>query len=160
AGAAAGAGQDEQAFVPAEPVAQASDGGRVRKREFGGCGHAAMLPEREAVAWDAAIPAGFRRGGSAALGDWRRPDGPRRDRRAFSANVPRPAPSAQASSLISLRRPTGRDEARLRREEGLGSGWKGSDLDGGKDSEPGPDHWAGDVLRAAALGASRRPDGP
>src|SRR5690606_36856162 len=107
--------------------AQASDGGRVRKREFGGSGHAAMLPEREAVAWDAAIPAGFRRGGSAALGDWRRPDGPRRDRRAFSANVPRPAPSAQASSLISLRTPTGRDEARLRGGRAR-SGWKDSDL--------------------------------
>src|SRR5690606_22736570 len=41
AGAAAGAGQDEKAFVPAEPVAQASGGGRVREREVGGGGHAA-----------------------------------------------------------------------------------------------------------------------
>src|SRR5690606_41086042 len=78
---------------------------------------------------------------AAALGDSRRPDGPRRDRWAFSANVPRPPPSAQASSLISLRRPAGRDEARLRREEGRGSGWQDSDLDGGQDSEHGPDQW-------------------
>src|SRR5690606_29970181 len=43
-----------------------------------------------------------------------RSEGPRRHRQARSANVPRPPPWAEASSLSSLRRPVGSDGARLR----------------------------------------------
>src|SRR5690606_33386696 len=43
-----------------------------------------------------------------------RSEGPRRHRQACSANVPRPPPWAEASSLSSLRRPVGSDGARLR----------------------------------------------
>src|SRR5690606_28986450 len=43
----------------------------------------------------------------------RRSEGPRRGRRVFSANVPRLPPAAEASSLISLRRPASRGVARL-----------------------------------------------
>src|SRR3546814_5696334 len=43
----------------------------------------------------------------------RRPDGSRRGRQAFGANVPRHPPAANASSLISPRRPAGRVGLRI-----------------------------------------------